>query len=126
MPVQVQFDENPPDPCASAIVVPPKALTEAGHIRTFTVNPGAQSKHEFYALAQTALLQFEDEELQPVRCEHPIRVVTEDEAVEIEEGAVIGRLVDGQVAVWSAGDRPVRKFLEAANRFCTRWIRLDL
>ena len=52
--------------CTVVIVVPEKALTSAGHIRTLTADQSSERKHEFHALAQTALVQFEDRDLEPI------------------------------------------------------------
>jgi hypothetical protein len=112
--------------CTVVILVPEKALAEHGFIRTLTVSQTSQSKHEFHALTQTALMLHEDHELIPISVPGAIQVSTADQTVTLGLGVLIGRLSTGEVVVFSNTVQPTRKYLEAAHRFCTRWIRLDL
>ena len=112
--------------CITVIAVPEKAFAEAGHIRTFTAAEGPGGKHELHALAQMALLQFEDRELVPSVVGGKIQVKAQGETLELEKGLLIGRLTTGQIVLLINSGQPARKFLVAAFRFCTRWIRLDL
>ena len=126
MKIEITFENGQKLACMSVIAVPEIALSEPGHIRTFTAGPSAQSKHEFHALGQMALMQFEDGETTPREIEGDICVSAGDETLRIESGAVICRPESGELAIYINAGRPVRKFLETANRFCTRWIRLDI
>jgi LAS superfamily LD-carboxypeptidase LdcB len=107
-------------------VVPAKALEEAGRIRLIAVDQTGQSKHEFHALSQTARMQYEDGDLLPIQLDQPIRIGTDEEDLLVEEGLVIIRKENGEIVLLSNAPEPVRKYLEAAHRFCTRWVRLDL
>jgi hypothetical protein len=111
---------------SAVIMVPQKALTEAGFIRTVASNQSTQSKHEFHALAQTALMLFEDRELIPTSVDGVIEVTTDDQTLALDSGLLVGRLVTGDIVALSNADQSARKYLEAAHRFCTRWIRLDI
>lgn len=112
--------------CTTVIVVPERALTAAGHIRTLTADQSSQGKHEFHALTQMALVQFEDRELEPIRVDGKIRVTAESETLELDKGLLIGRLLTGRIVLFINSGQPARKFLVVALRFCTRWIRLEL
>jgi hypothetical protein len=90
-----------------------------------SINAGPQTKHEFYALAQTAFMQFQDEDLAVFTVEAPIRLEGPESGV-CESGMAICRDLEGGLHVWAHRDLSQRKLLEAAHRFCTRWIRLDI
>ncbi len=113
--------------CSCAIVVPEKAIDEHGYIKTFTAGLAGQGKHEFQALAQTAYYQFQDDELDIVCIQSPVLLEQGDEAgTVVAGGMVIFRDGDGCIkAAFHAGQR-AKKLLEAANRYCTRWVRLDI
>lgn len=112
--------------CSCAIVVPEKAVDEHGYIKTFTAGMGGQGKHEFQALAQTAYYQFQDDELDIVCIESPVHLEQGDEAEILVAGMVVFRDGAGHIkGVFHAGQR-VKKLLEAAHRYCTRWVRLDI
>jgi hypothetical protein len=124
--IRIDGDKANEMACSTVIVVPEKALTAAGHIRTLSADQSPQGKHEFYALAQMALVQFEDRELEPMTVEGKIRVTAEGGTLELDKGLLIGRLLTGRIVLLIGSCRPARKFLVAALRFCTRWIRLEL
>ncbi len=113
-------------PCSAVILVPEKALQEAGFIRMLAAEQTAQSKHEFQALAQTALMRFEDRELAPDPAAGTLRVTLGTQIFDLDAGLLIVRLPSGDIMLLSNSNRPTRKFLETAHRYCTRWIRLDL
>ncbi len=125
MQIKVLTKNQPIIECMAVILVPEIALAEPGHIRTFASNQTAQSKHEFYALGQMALIQFEDSELVPRHTADSIDMQAGDETVSIDTGIVICRILSGELMIISNADNP-RKYLETAHRFCTRWIRLDI
>ena len=112
--------------CTAILVVPEKALSEAGYIRALTAGPAAQSKHEFHTMAQTALMQFEDGELPPLSVNGTIEVTGADGNVEFDTGLLVARLPAGNIVLFINTDQSAHKLLKAAHRFCTRWIRLDL
>ena len=112
--------------CVSTIIVPELAIKEAGYIKMFTVNDAAHAKHEYHAMAQMAYFQFQDEELEIQDIQSTITIVYGEERIDINGGMIIYRDQTGEfhVLVHAVQDR--KKFLEAAYRYCTRWIRLDI
>lgn len=112
--------------CSAAIAVPERALADPGHIRTFSATAASQSKHTVYALSRMMLIEFEDGELQPRRFQFDLTVTDGADPVRVDDGIVVARNLDGRLAVMSNAAKPLRKFIEVANRFCTRWIRLDI
>ena len=121
-----QNSTDPPLDCSVLILVPEKALAEAGHIRCLAESQTGQSKHEFHALGQMALIQHEDGELPVRQVAGTLVIDTDDETIELAEGLAICRRRSGALAIVSNAGRSARKYLEAANRFCTRWVRLDI
>jgi len=111
--------------CRTVLLVPETALSEAGQIKMFSVNSGPQTKHEFHALAQTALIRFQDRELAITPVTEPIRM-DGPETEPLVSGMAICRDLDDHLHVLAHAGPSHRKLLQAAHRFCTRWIRLDL
>ena len=112
--------------CSTVILVPDIALSEAGHIKLLSCNLSPQAKHEFHALAQMAFFRFQDEELEINMATEPIILEWDGENTEVSSGMVICRNLSGGLEVFCHSGEPPRKLLEAALRFCTRWIRLDI
>lgn len=110
----------------SAILVPEIALTEPGYIKTMAVNMTASTKHEFFALAQMAYYQYQDGELAVSEVDGPVTVRWADEAETLEKGVLIYRDEAGELHVLIHRQLSAKKMLEAANRYCTRWVRLDI
>jgi len=124
--IEIRSGELQTADCVGAILVPAAALTEPGYIKTMTVNPGANAKHEFFAMAQMAYYQYQDDELEIVTVSDPILVRFRDATEEIMSGMVIYRDAKGELHVLLHGHLHRKKMLEAANRYCTRWVRLDI
>lgn len=112
--------------CDTVILVGAMAIEQDGHITLLSRNIGSQTKHEFYALAQMALIQFQDKELEVNPVEGPIVVAGKNENRQIASGMAICRTGAGELFVFAHGDQPSRRLLDAANRYCTRWVRLDI
>ncbi|MBN1655550.1 MAG: hypothetical protein JXA30_17415 [Deltaproteobacteria bacterium] len=112
--------------CDTAIMIDTRALEADGHIALFSKNSGDHTKHEYYALAQTVLFQFQDGDLTPVAVEGPIALSWKDRGTTVASGIAILRTRDGEVSILSHADQPTRKLLETAYKFCTRWVRLDV
>ena len=112
--------------CKTVIIVPTIAENEPGYIKVLTANIKSGSKHEFHALAQMAYFQVQDDELdiEPMHGECSIAHAGDVETV--ESGLVIYRSEDGMIHVIAHHDVPHKKLLEVANRYCTRWVRLDI
>jgi hypothetical protein len=124
--IQIRFDSNKVTDCSSAIIVPEKAIDEAGYIRTLTCNANAHSKHEFHALAQMAYYQFQDSETQITEVHGSIALELAGEVEELQAGMVIYRDISGNLHILAHTGQNMKKLLETANRFCTRWVRLDI
>ncbi|MBW2108575.1 MAG: hypothetical protein JRI36_07930 [Deltaproteobacteria bacterium] len=112
--------------CETVILVGAEAVEHDGHITMLSANTGPNTKHEFYALAQTALIQFQDEELEIQPVKEPLRAQWADQAHDIASGLALCRTRNRRLHVMAHEGLPWRKLLEAANRFCTRWIQLDV
>lgn len=124
--LKLQFDSKVVDNCETVIVVPDKALTEPGYIKSFTLKDSGHAKHELHALAQMVYFQFQDEELDVVEVGEVIKVADESENVELRDGMILFKLTDGSISAASQGMINRKKYLEAAYRYCTRWVRLDI
>ena len=109
-----------------AIAVPEIALSAPDHIRTFSATTGSQNKHNLYTLSQMMLIEFEDGELKPRQFQSDLTVTAGASRVRVDDGIVVARNLDGRLEVLSNAQKPLRKFVEVTNRFCTRWIRLDI
>ncbi|HBT96785.1 MAG TPA: hypothetical protein DEB25_03655 [Desulfobulbaceae bacterium] len=112
--------------CQSVIIVPEMALREAGYIKTLTTAEAANAKHEFFALGQMALFQYQDEELKAELCVSPLIIHHEREEEHLERGLIVCRDQKGQLRLLAHKEINLTKLLEATNRFCTRWVRLDI
>jgi hypothetical protein len=112
--------------CRTVIVIPEIALTDATYIRSFSTASPVQSKHEFYTLAQIALIQFDDDEVTPQKVAGKIIITAAEEKFELESGMLICRLESEGYLIYTNTDKSPRKYLETANRYCTRWVRLDI
>ncbi len=108
------------------IMVPEIAIEEAGFIRTFAAKTSAQTKHEFHAVAQMAYYQFQDEELVEDKIVEKVSVEHQNIKEGLVAGMVIYRSASGSIHILTHEGQNTKKLLEAAHRFCTRWVRLDI
>ena len=122
----IRFDDVVVTDCTSAIIVPERAVSEAGYIKTLTANANAHSKHEFQAMAQTAYYQYQDDELEVTSVTATLHIELREEVETLAAGVVIYRDTGGEFHILAHAGQNVKKLLEAANRFCTRWVRLDI
>jgi hypothetical protein len=111
--------------CLCLLIIPAKAIDEPGYIKPLH-SSGSANKHELQALAQTAYYQLQDDELQLEQTTEPVLVGIGAEKKRVEEGMVLLRDEYGAIRAVVTGDVSARKLLETANRFCTRWVRLDI
>jgi hypothetical protein len=121
----IRFDDTVTE-CSSAIIIPERAITEAGYIRTMTTNADADSKHEFHAMAQIALSRFQDAELDIEAVHHPLTVGWKNEVETIAAGLVVFLDSQGNLHLIAHPGQDGKKLLQAAHRFFTRWVRLDI
>jgi len=112
--------------CAAVIIVPEIAEREAGYIKTLTTAGDADAKHEFFALAQMVLFQYEDEELKVEPLFSPLSIRHGQDEQRLERGLVICRDHEGGLRLLAHEEMNVKKLLEATHRHCTRWVRLDI
>ncbi len=112
--------------CTSVVIVPEIAVREAGYIKALTGSAKSGSKHEFHALAQMAYFQYQDDELEAEPLEGICHIVQENSVETLESGLLIYRNEAGEIHIASHGNVNCKKLLEAANRYCTRWVRLDI
>ena len=112
--------------CSSALLVPEIAEQEPGYIKALTSSSAASSKHEFHALAQMAYYQHQDDEIEVKPLTGLCRIRRGNDAELLESGLIIYRSVDGTIHIASHQGVNSKKLLEAANRYCTRWVRLDI
>jgi hypothetical protein len=112
--------------CSSIILVPEIAITEPGYITTVTVGASAHAKHEFHTMAQMAYFQFQDGELEIAPLEGSVRVSVRGEAEVLVAGLALYRDTEGRFHALMHEGQDGKRLIEAAYRFCTRWIRLDI
>ncbi len=124
--IQITSDEDIIADCVSIIIVPEIAIKEAGYIKMLTVKDAAQAKHEYHTLAQMAYFQFQDEELEIQEIESAVTVICGDEKIDLSGGMIICRDQTGDFHVFIHVMQNRKKILEAAYRYCARWVRLDL
>jgi hypothetical protein len=124
--ITLQFGEETVTYCDSIILVPAIAVVEHGYIRTISANAGAHAKHEFHALAQMAYFQFQDDELEIEKLQGPLLITLRGEAETFVDGLALYRDLEGRLHVIMHEKQDARKLIEAAYRFCTRWVRLDI
>jgi hypothetical protein len=123
--IQIGFADSRIE-CGSVIIIPEKAVEEAGYIRTMAAGASAHSKHAFHAMAQMALYQYEDGELVPETVQGPLTVTGKDADEVLQAGMVIAVDALGGLRLIVHAGQNSKKLLEAAHRFCTRWVRLDI
>lgn len=112
--------------CSEVIVVPGRAVSEPGYIRVLGGAPDGPDKHAVHALAQTACYRYQDDDLTVAELAGPCRIEGPAITEELNEGMIIYRQTDGMVGAAAHVGLNRRKMLEAAHRYCTRWVRLDL
>lgn len=124
--IQITCEDKLITDCVSVILVPEMAVSEPGYIKTITASADAHSKHEFHAMAQMAYYQFQDAELDIVTVSSPVRVTKGENVEELASGMVIYRDGSGEFHVLIHKLLNRKKMLETTNRYCTRWVRLDI
>ncbi len=112
--------------CETVIVIPEIAVSEPGYIKTYSRNESGNAKHEFHALAQMVYFQFQDEELEIVGINSPLTISNGTESTELRDGLVLCRDRARELHVLALAGQNRKKLLEAAYRYCTRWVRLDI
>lgn len=124
--IKVQIGENTIIQCDSVILIPKKALEEAGYLKVLSMQDSGSAKHEYHAMSQVVYFQHQDDELNIDVLEAPVVVMQNDEKEILEDGMIIFRDLSGSFQVFSHLADLNKRFLEIAYRFCTRWVRLDI
>lgn len=124
--ILITSDEEVIADCVSIIIVPEKAILEPGYIKMFTVKDAANAKHEYHAMAQMAYYQFQDGELDISEVGSVLTVSCGEETIDLNSGMVICRDENGEFRVLIHVTQNRKKIIEAAYRYCTRWVRLDI
>lgn len=124
-PIKLSWGRDGAAFCVCLLIVPDRAIDEPGYIKGFH-RSGSTNKHELQALAQTAYYQFQDDELELEQTVGPILVNHQAENQVLEQGIILLRDSGGTIKALVNSGAPLRKLLETANRFCTRWVRLDI
>ena len=111
--------------CDCLLIIPERAVDEPGY-NTAMHPSGSINKHEFHALAQTGYYQFQDVELDYFETAGQMMVERGAEKESLADGMILFRDVDGSIRAVVHQSARTKKLLETANRFCTRWVRLDI
>jgi hypothetical protein len=125
--ISIICNDSAIDDCVAVLLVPEIAVQEPGYITALSSSGAVASKHEFQALAQTAYYQYQDDEIGITLLEGPCRISAGDSDEMFERGLLIYRSSSGTIHIAAHRDAvDSKKLLEAANRYCTRWVRLDI
>jgi len=124
--IVIRFENDIEAEYCSAIIIPERAINEPGHIRTLSINSTANSKHEFHAITQIVLSEFQDDEIELEAFHAPLTIQCNDEIVTMTSGVIILRDLKGKLHLIGNLDQNIKKLLQSAHRFCTRWVRLDI
>jgi len=123
--LRLGWDDGSGADCVCLLIIPENAVEEPGYIKGLHES-GATSKHEFHALAQTAYYQYQDDELDFLPVSRPIEITASSGGERLESGLVLFRDRKGAIRAIVHETLNLKKLLESANRFCTRWVRLDI
>ena len=121
----IQYESTRIDDCQYAILVPQQALNGA-RIVLIGGETDSQSKHGLHALSQIAYYQFQDSELEPVRMQGNCTVTGDTIYETMENGLIVVRQITGIISILIHQELKAKPLLEAAHRYCTRWVRLDI
>ena len=124
--ITIRFEDDTVTECSSAIIIPDRAMIEAGYIKTLTTNSTANSKHEFHTISQIALSRFQEGELEVEAVYGPLTIQWKDEIETITAGVLVFLDSQGNLHLIDNSGQNVNKLLQLAHRFCTRWVRLDI
>jgi len=122
----IRFEDDTVTEGTSVIIIPEKAMNEAGYITTLTTKSKAHSKHEFHAIAHIALSRYQDGELEVEAVHGSFTIECKDEIETITAGVLVLLDSQGNLHLIDNSGQNVHKLLQLAHRFCTRWIRLDI
>ena len=124
--ISIQSAEAVLDYCESVIIVPEIAIEEPGYIKSLSIKDSAHAKHEFHAMTQMAYFQFQDDELNIEEIDSSLTIIFGAQDIELGGGMILCRNLKGEFRVFVHAVQNRKKLLEAAYRYCTRWVRLDI
>jgi len=124
--IVIRFEDGTITECSNAIIIPEKAMVEAGYIKTLTTNSTAHSKHEFQAITNMALFKFQENELGLKTFNGPFTIQCKNEIETVTAGVLVLLDSQGDLHIIGSPGQNVNKLLQLAHRFCTRWVRLDI
>ena len=124
--ITIVCNEEKVEGCSTVLIAPEISISEPGYIKAFTSGEPANAKHEFQALAQMAYYQYQDGELEISLINDVCRVIRDDETEFVDTGLVVYRDRESRIHILCHGGLPKMKLLESLNRYCTRWVRLDI
>ena len=126
MKISITSESGSVTDCTSVVIVPEIAARDAGYIKALSEGAKSGAKHEFHALAQMAYFQYQDDELEAEPLDGSYHIVKDDRVETLESGVLIYRIESGGIHIASHPDVNCKKLLEAAHRYCTRWVSLDI
>lgn len=112
--------------CETVIVVPEIAEAEAGYIKTFSRKESGNAKHEFHALAQMVYFRIQDGDMEVSEINFPVTICYASDCTELQAGLILYLNQVGEMRVLAHTGQNHKKLVEAAYRYCTRWVRLDI
>ena len=111
----------------SAIGLPSGAEENTGKMILWTTDSAHQRKHTLFSLMQTVQIRYEDGDLDIETFPGgPFILSFGNESAEVERGLVVCTDEKGGIHLYAHEDVDIRSLIRAANKYCTRWIRLDV
>ncbi len=108
------------------VLIPEIAIIEGGYIRTYSLLTGGQAKHEYHAMTQMAYFQYQDDEIDVIEIDEVVIIHAGEDEEKMGGGAVIYKDFMGGIHILVHKQLKIKKLLEAAYRYTTRWVRLDI
>lgn len=96
------------------------------NIQTFPGSSMSQSKHQLHSISQMVLFQLQDNEITPLFIENDFTITGSEADCLVNKGLCIYKTQSGEIGIISHQGLMVKKLVEAAHRYCTRWVRLDI
>src|SRR3989339_391424 len=106
---------------AAAAGVPADAEDEPGRMILRCSATPTQRKHVLYALTMAAYVRVEDKEMDVIEVVEPLRLISEEGKTEIVRGLVVWLDPRGGTKLAAHAGVDVRRLINAAYRYCTRW-----
>lgn len=85
-----------------------------------------QQKHKLHSLSQIALYQFEDNEIEVNQIKGCCTISGTGFDYQVTEALLLLQDNNNHISLYAHPTVAVKKYLDQAYRYCTRWIRLDI